>query len=94
MLVPPFQHEELPAHDPKLLFGYPTAQESEAEGAALTIPRALADINAEKRPFGCARAFRAHRIACGSVVVDATGNASAKRRTLCRNSARTSISII
>ena len=46
------------------LFGYPQAQENDAERAvraALAIQRALADLNARNARIGRARAFRAHR---------------------------------
>ena len=46
------------------LFGYPQAQENDAERAvraALAIQRALADLNARNAAIGRARAFRAHR---------------------------------
>ena len=46
------------------LFGYPQAQENDAERAvraALAIQRALAELNARNAPIGRARAFRPHR---------------------------------
>ena len=46
------------------LFGYPQAQENDAERAvraALAIQRALADLNARNAAIGRARAFRPHR---------------------------------
>ena len=46
------------------LFGYPQAQENDAERAvraALAIQRALADLNARNAPIGRARACRPHR---------------------------------
>ena len=58
------------------LFGYPHAQENDAERAvraALAIQRALADLNASNAPIGRAGAFRAHRPRVGPVVVDAAG---------------------
>jgi class 3 adenylate cyclase len=43
------------------LFGYPHAQENDAERAVLAIQRALVEINARNASKGCARAFRADR---------------------------------
>ena len=67
------------------LFGYPQAQENDAERAvraALAIQRALAEINAKNRAQGRAGAARARiGIECGPVVVEATARCSATRRT-------------
>ena len=93
MLVSPFQHEELPAHDPKLLFGYPTAQESGAEGAALTIPRALADINARNARSGAPELSA--RIGSRAALLWSTPRATLRRSAEhCGAGARTSTSII
>ena len=57
------------------LFGYPQAQENDAERAvraALAIQRALAELNA-RNAGGARRSCRAHRPRVGQVVVDATG---------------------
>ena len=45
-------------------FGYPKAQENDAEravSAALAIQRAIVDLNARNAPIGRARAFSPHR---------------------------------
>jgi class 3 adenylate cyclase/tetratricopeptide (TPR) repeat protein len=58
------------------LFGYPHAQENDAERAvraALAIQRALADLNARNTRSGAPELFARIGIDCGSVVVDATG---------------------
>ena len=58
------------------LFGYPQAQENDAERAvraALAIQRALADLNARNTRSGAPELFARIGIECGSVVVDATG---------------------
>ena len=58
------------------LFGYPHAQENDAERAvraALTIQRALADLNARNVQSGAPQLSARIGIECGSVVVDAAG---------------------
>ena len=58
------------------LFGYPQAQENDAERAvraALAIQRALADLNARNAATGAPELAARIGIECGSVVVDATG---------------------
>ena len=58
------------------LFGYPQAQENDAERAvraALAIQRALADLNARNARSGAPELSARIGIECGSVVVDATG---------------------
>ena len=58
------------------LFGYPQAQENDAERAvraALAIQRALADLNARNVAKGAPELSARIGIECGSVVVDATG---------------------
>jgi class 3 adenylate cyclase len=58
------------------LFGYPNAQENDAERAvraALAIQRALADLNARNTRSGAPELSARIGIECGSVVVDATG---------------------
>jgi class 3 adenylate cyclase len=58
------------------LFGYPYAQENDAERAvraALTIQRALADLNARNARSGAPELSARIGIECGSVVVDAAG---------------------
>ena len=58
------------------LFGYPQAQENDAERAvraALAIQRALSDLNARNPSNGAPELFARIGIECGSVVVDATG---------------------
>jgi class 3 adenylate cyclase/predicted ATPase len=58
------------------LFGYPHAQENDAERAvraALAIQRALADLNARNTRSGAPELSARIGIECGSVVVDATG---------------------
>jgi class 3 adenylate cyclase len=58
------------------LFGYPHAQENDAERAvraALAIQRALADLNAKNTRSGAPELSARIGIECGSVVVDATG---------------------
>jgi class 3 adenylate cyclase/tetratricopeptide (TPR) repeat protein len=58
------------------LFGYPQAQENDAERAvraALAIQRALGDLNARNTRSGAPELSARIGIECGSVVVDATG---------------------
>ncbi len=58
------------------LFGYPRAQENDAERAvraALAIQRALADLNARNARSGAPELSARIGIECGSVVVDANG---------------------
>jgi class 3 adenylate cyclase len=58
------------------LFGYPHAQENDAERAvraALAIQRALAELNARNIRSGAAQLSARIGIDCGSVVVDAAG---------------------
>src|SRR5580658_8208910 len=58
------------------LFGYPQAQENDAERAvraALAIQRALADLNANNARSGAPKLSARIGIECGSVVVDAAG---------------------
>ena len=58
------------------LFGYPHAQENDAERAvraALAIQRALADLNARNARSGAPELSARIGIECGSVVVDAVG---------------------
>ena len=58
------------------LFGYPHAQENDAERAvraALAIQRALADLNARNARSGAPELSARIGIDCGSVVVDAAG---------------------
>ena len=58
------------------LFGYPRAQENDAERAvraALAIQRALADLNARNARSGAPELSARIGIECGSVVVDAAG---------------------
>ena len=58
------------------LFGYPQAQENDAERAvraALAIQRALAELNARNARTGAPELSARIGIECGSVVVDATG---------------------
>src|ERR1700735_1490153 len=58
------------------LFGYPQAQENDAERAvraALAIQRALSDLNARDLRSGAPELSDRIGIECGSVVVDATG---------------------
>ena len=58
------------------LFGYPYAQENDAEravGAALAIQRALAGLNARNARSDAPQLSARIGIECGSVVVDATG---------------------
>ena len=58
------------------LFGYPQAQENDAERAvraALAIQRALADLNARNARPGAPELSARIGIECGSVVVDAAG---------------------
>ena len=58
------------------LFGYPQAQENDAERAvraALAIQRALSDLNARNAVNGAPELSARIGIECGSVVVDATG---------------------
>ena len=58
------------------LFGYPQAQENDAERAvraALAIQRALADLNARNARSGAPELSARIGIECGSVVVDASG---------------------
>jgi class 3 adenylate cyclase/predicted ATPase len=58
------------------LFGYPLAQENDAERAvraALAIQRALAEINARNATTGAPELIARVGIDCGAVVVDATG---------------------
>ena len=58
------------------LFGYPQAQENDAERAvraALAIQRALADLNARNVRSGAPELSARIGIECGSVVVDAAG---------------------
>ena len=58
------------------LFGYPHAQENDAERAvraALAIQRALADLNARNARSGAPELAARIGIECGSVVVDAAG---------------------
>ena len=59
-----------------VLFGYPHAQENDAERAvraALAIQRALADLNARNARSGAPELSARIGIECGSVVVDASG---------------------
>ena len=59
-----------------LLFGYPQAQENDAERAvraALAIQRALADLNARNARSGAPELSARIGLECGSVVVDAAG---------------------
>ena len=58
------------------LFGYPQAQENDAERAvraALAIQRALADLNARNARSGAPELSARIGLECGSVVVDAAG---------------------
>ena len=58
------------------LFGYPQAQENDAERAvraALAIPRALEALNARNAGRRCRSSPRASASTCGPVVVDSTG---------------------
>ena len=58
------------------LFGYPRAQENDAERAvraALAIQRALADLNARNARSGALELAARIGLECGSVVVDAAG---------------------
>ena len=58
------------------LFGYPQAQENDAERAvraALAIQRALSDLNARNARSGAPQLSARIGIECGSVVVDAAG---------------------
>jgi class 3 adenylate cyclase/predicted ATPase len=58
------------------LFGYPHAQENDAERsvrAALTLQRALAELNARNARLGTPELSARIGIECGSVVVDASG---------------------
>src|SRR5271157_872895 len=58
------------------LFGYPQAQENDAERAvraALAIQRALADLNARNVRSGAPELSARIGIECGSVVIDAAG---------------------
>ena len=58
------------------LFGYPHAQENDAERAvraALAIQRALSDLNARNARSGAPELSARIGLECGSVVVDATG---------------------
>jgi class 3 adenylate cyclase len=58
------------------LFGYPQAQENDAERAvraALAIQRALSDLNARNAANGAPELSARIGIECGSVVVDANG---------------------
>jgi class 3 adenylate cyclase len=58
------------------LFGYPRAQENDAERAvraALAIQRALADLNARNAGSGVPELSARIGLECGSVVVDAAG---------------------
>ena len=58
------------------LFGYPQAQENDAERAvraALAIQRALADLNARNAAKGAPELSARIGLECGSVVVDAAG---------------------
>ena len=58
------------------LFGYPRAQENDAEralGAALAIQRALADLNAGNTAVGAPEFAARVGLDCGPVVVDSTG---------------------
>ena len=58
------------------LFGYPQAQENDAERAvraALAIQRALADLNARNAANGAPELSARIGLECGPVVVDATG---------------------
>ena len=58
------------------LFGYPQAQENDAERAVragLAIQRALADLNARNARSGAPKLSARVGIECGSVVVDAAG---------------------
>ena len=58
------------------LFGYPQAQENDAERAvraALAIQRALADLNARNARSGAPQLSARIGIECGSVVVDTAG---------------------
>ena len=58
------------------LFGYPLAQENDAERAvraALAIQRALADLNARNARSGAPELSARIGLECGSVVVDAAG---------------------
>src|SRR6202158_5510959 len=58
------------------LFGYPHAQENDAERAvraALAIQRALADLNARNARTGAPELSARIGLECGSVVVDAAG---------------------
>jgi class 3 adenylate cyclase len=58
------------------LFGYPQAQENDAERAvraALAIQRALSDLNARNARSGAPELSARIGIECGSVVVDAAG---------------------
>ena len=58
------------------LFGYPQAQENDAERAvraALAIQRALGDLNARNARSGAPELSARIGLECGPVVVDATG---------------------
>ena len=66
------------------LFGYPHAQENDAERAvraALAIQRALADLNARNARSGAPELSARIGLECGSVVVDPPAKCSARRRT-------------
>ena len=66
------------------LFGYPQAQENDAERAvraALAIQRALVEINARNRGKGAPELLARIGIESGPVVVEAAGEVFATRRT-------------
>ena len=64
------------------LFGYPQAQENDAERAvraSLAIQRALAELNARNAGRGAPQLIARIGLESGQVVVDATGEVSARR---------------
>jgi class 3 adenylate cyclase len=77
------------------LFGYPHAQENDAERAvraALAIQRALSDVNARNAGTGAPELQARIGIDCGSVVVDALGRSvrrGAERRRAGADGGRT-----
>ena len=79
-----------------VLFGYPQAQENDAERAvraALAIQRALADLNARNARSGAPELSARIGIECGSVVVDASGEVFGEAPNVAARVQRTSISI-
>src|SRR6516225_10534154 len=83
LMLPPPTVTELGGHVGKklgdglmVLFGYPTAQENDAERAAraaLSIQRALAEVNRQNAGSGKSALNARIGIETGSVVVDAVG---------------------